>query len=164
MEESVKEAMVLLTTYGLKVIGAIIILIVGRIIAGWAEKAIDRWLRKSENIDETLRGFFAKVGRYLVLIFTFLAVLSQFGIETTSIVAILGVAGLAIGLALQGTLSNVAAGVMILVFRPFKVGDFVEAAGIAGTVKSISVFITELATPDNVQILAHQWPSMGVPP
>ena len=147
MEEGVKEAMVLITTYGLKVIGAIIILIVGRIIAGWAESAVERWLKRSEKFDETLLGF-------LVLIFTVLAVLSQFGIETTSIVALLGVAGLAIGLALQGTLSNVAAGVMLLIFRPFKVGDYVEAAGIAGTVKSISVFITELATPDNVQILA----------
>jgi small conductance mechanosensitive channel len=154
MEEGVREAMVIITTYGLKVIGAIIILIVGRIIAGWAESAADRWLKKSEKFDETLRGFLAKIVRYLVLIFTFLAVLSQFGIETTSIVAILGVAGLAIGLALQGTLSNVAAGVMLLIFRPFKAGDFVEAAGIAGTVKSITVFITELATPDNVQILA----------
>jgi small conductance mechanosensitive channel len=154
MEESVREAMVIITTYGLKVIGAIIILIVGRIIAGWAESAVDRWLRRSEQFDETLRGFLAKIARYLVLIFTFLAVLSQFGIETTSIIAILGVAGLAIGLALQGTLSNVAAGVMLLIFRPFKAGDFVEAAGIAGTVKSITLFITELATPDNVQILA----------
>ena len=154
MEEGVREAMVIITTYGLKVIGAIIILIVGRIIAGMAEAAVNRWLRRSEKFEETLRGFLAKIARYLVLIFTFLAVLSQFGIETTSIIAILGVAGLAIGLALQGTLSNVAAGVMLLIFRPFKVGDFVEAAGIAGTVKSISVFITELATPDNVQILA----------
>jgi small conductance mechanosensitive channel len=154
MEEGVREAMVIITAYGLNVIGAIIILIVGRIIAGWAESAVDRWLKRSERFDETLRGFFAKAARYLVIIFTFLAVLSQFGIETTSIIAILGVAGLAIGLALQGTLSNVAAGVMLLIFRPFKTGDFVEAAGIAGTVKSITVFITELATPDNVQILA----------
>ena len=154
MEEGVREAMVIITTYGLKVIGAIIILLVGRIIAGWAQAAVDRWLRRSEKFDETLRGFFAKTARYLVLIVTFLAVLSQFGIETTSLIAILGVAGLAIGLALQGTLSNVAAGVMLLTFRPFKVGDYVEAAGIAGTVQSINVFITELATPDNVQILA----------
>ena len=154
MEEAVKEAMVILTTYGLKIIGAILILLLGRMIAGWTYKAVDRWLRKSENIDETLRGFFANSARYLVLIVTFLAVLSQFGIETTSLIALLGAAGLAIGLALQGTLSNVAAGVMLLAFRPFKVGDYVEAAGIAGTVKSITLFVTELATPDNVQILA----------
>jgi len=154
MEEGVRQAMVIITTYGLNVIGAIIILLVGRILAGWAQAAVDRWLRRSEKFDETLRDYFPKTARYLVLIFTFVAVLSQFGIETTSLIAILGASSLAIGLALQGTLSNVAAGVMLLTFRPFKVGDYVEAAGIAGTVQSINVFITELATPDNVQILA----------
>ena len=154
MEDAVKEAMVLLTTYGLKVIGAIIIFLIGRILAGWAYKAVDRWLQKSPTVDTTLRGFFANSARYLVLIITFLVVLSQFGVETTSLIAVLGAASLAVGLALQGTLSNLAAGVMLLTFRPFKVGDYVEAAGIAGTVKSITVFVTELATPDNVQILA----------
>ena len=92
---------------------------------------------------------------------TVLAVLSQFGIETTSIIAVLGAASLAIGLALQGTLSNVAAGVMLLIFRPFKVGDYVEAAGIAGTVKAITLLVTELATPDNVQIFGTQRSSLG---
>ena len=83
-----------------------------------------------------------------------IAVLSQFGVETTSFIAVLGAAGLAVGLALQGTLSNVAAGVMLLLFRPFKIGDYIEGGGLAGTVKSISLFVTELATPDNVQIIA----------
>ncbi|GJL54060.1 MAG: mechanosensitive ion channel protein [Nitrospirales bacterium] len=154
MEDMVAQGIRLLTTYGLNVIGAILILIVGRMVASWVAKGVDRWLQKSGKVDDTLRPFFAQFARYIVLIITVLAVLSQFGIETTSLIAVLGAASLAIGLALQGTLSNVAAGVMLLIFRPFKVGDYVEAAGIAGTVKTITLFVTELATPDNVQILA----------
>ncbi len=153
MEDAMKEGMSLLTTYGLKVIGAILILIVGKMVANWVQKRVAAWLSRSGKFDETLQGFLSNLARYVVLIATFLAVLGQFGIETTSLIAVLGAASLAIGLALQGTLSNVAAGVMLLVFRPFKAGDFVETAGIAGSVKSITLFITELATPDNVQIL-----------
>lgn len=143
----------LITTYGLDVIGAIIILIVGWIVSGWVYRMVDKGLGRIEKFDVTLRGFFASFAKYLVLIFTGLAVLSQFGIQTASLIAVLGAAGLAIGLALQGTLSNVAAGVMLLLFRPFKVGDYVEAGGHAGTIKAISLFVTEMATPDNVQIL-----------
>lgn len=143
----------LITTYGLDVIGAIIILIVGWIVSGWVYRAVGKGLGRIEKFDVTLRGFFASFAKYLVLIFTGLAVLSQFGIQTASLIAVLGAAGLAIGLALQGTLSNVAAGVMLLLFRPFKVGDYVEAGGHAGTIKAISLFVTEMATPDNVQIL-----------
>ncbi len=153
MEEAMKEGLTLLTTYGLRVIGAIAILIVGKMVANWVQKRVANWLSWSGNVDETLKGFLANLARYVVLIATILAVLSQFGIETTSLIAVLGAASLAIGLALQGTLSNVAAGVMLLFFRPFKAGDFVETAGIAGSVKSITLFVTELATPDNVQIL-----------
>ena len=83
-----------------------------------------------------------------------IAVLSQFGVQTASLIAVFGAAGLAVGLALQGTLSNVAAGVMLLLFRPFKVGDYIDGGGVSGTVKVISLFVTELATPDNVQIIA----------
>ena len=153
MEDAMKEGISLLTSYGLKVIGAILILMVGRILANWTRTRVAAWLGRSGKIDQTLQGFLASFARYMVLIVTFLAVLSQFGIETTSLIAVFGAAGLAVGLALQGTLSNVAAGVMLLVFRPFKVGDFVEAGGTAGTVKSITLFISELATADNVQIL-----------
>ena len=99
-------------------------------------------------------GFFGSLVKYVIIAITIIAVLNRFGVETTSLVAVVGAAGLAIGLALQGTLSNVAAGVMLLLFRPFKVGDYIEAAGLAGTVKSISLFVTEMATPDNVQIIA----------
>lgn len=152
-EQIVDQVVVLITTYGLDVIGAIVILIVGWIISGWVYRAVDKGLGRVEKFDVTLRGFFASFAKYLVLIFTGLAVLSQFGIQTASLIAVLGAAGLAIGLALQGTLSNVAAGVMLLLFRPFKVGDYVEAGGHAGTIKAISLFVTEMATPDNVQIL-----------
>ena len=153
MEEAMKEGINLVVTYGIKIIGAILILIVGRFLANWTKGRVAAWLEGTGNVDPMLRGFLASFARYLVLIVTFLAVLSQFGIETTSLIAVLGAASLAIGLALQGTLSNVAAGVMLLVFRPFKVGDFVEAGGTAGTVKGITLFVSELATPDNVQIL-----------
>ena len=158
MEESVSNVwgMVvgLVTSYGLSVVGAIIILIIGFMVAGWVKSGVNRALSKIEKVDETLRAFFASLAYYAVVIFTVIAVLAQFGIETTSFIAVLGAAGLAIGLALQGTLSNVAAGVMLLLFRPFKIGDYIEGGGLAGTVKSITLFVTELATPDNVQIIA----------
>jgi small conductance mechanosensitive channel len=154
VDEIIQQIFATIAHYGLNIIGAILILIIGRMIACWAQGAVQKSLQKSDKVDETLRTFFGNLTRYVVLIFTFIAVLSQFGIETTSLIAVFGAAGLAIGLALQGTLSNIAAGVMLLIFRPFKAGDYVEAAGIAGTVKSISLFVTELATPDNVQILA----------
>jgi len=157
MEESQSHAyeqtVSLITTYGLQVIGAVVILIVGWMVAGWARGLTERALSKSDKVDVTLRQFFASLVRYAILIFTVVAVLDRFGVETTSLIAVVGAAGLAIGLALQGTLSNVAAGVMLLLFRPFKIGDYVEGAGQAGSVKSITLFVTELATPDNVQII-----------
>jgi small conductance mechanosensitive channel len=101
-------------------------------------------------MDVTLKPLVSSIVRYFVL--TVVAVLSQSGVATTSVIAVLGAAGLAIGLALQGTLSNVAADVMILALRPFKVGDYVEAGGRAGTIKDVCLFSTELATPDNIFI------------
>ncbi|MEC4672763.1 MAG: mechanosensitive ion channel domain-containing protein [Nitrospirota bacterium] len=151
--EMLKVGISLLIEYGLNVLGAILILILGKMVAGWAQRLVAKSLQKSGKVDQTLQGFLGNLARYLVLGFTIIMVLAQFGIETTSVIAIFGAAGLAIGLALQGTLSNVAAGVMLLIFRPFKVGDYVEAGGTAGTVQAIRLFITELATPDNVQIL-----------
>jgi small conductance mechanosensitive channel len=154
IEEITQTLMALVATYGLNVIGAIAILVAGWIGAGWAQRSVDKALGKVKKFDETLRKFAASVVRYLILIVTVLAVLSQFGVQTASLITVFGAAGLAIGLALQGTLSNVAAGVMLLIFRPFKIGDYVEAGGVAGTVKALNLFVTELATPDNVQILA----------
>jgi small conductance mechanosensitive channel len=157
MEESARQisdqVLALAASYGLNVLGALVVLIVGLIAAGWAKRAVQRMLRRTGRVDDTLTGFLGSLVKYAVVAFTVIAVLQQFGVEATSLVAIFGAAGLAIGLALQGTLSNVAAGVMLLMFRPFKVGDFIDAGGHAGTVKIVSLFTTELATPDNVQII-----------
>ncbi|MCF8475344.1 MAG: mechanosensitive ion channel [Emcibacter sp.] len=139
--------------HGLNIIGAILILIIGWTFAGWAKKFVAKILGKSKKIDITLTFFLSSAIRYVILIFTIIAVLGKFGVETASLIAILGAASLAIGLALQGTLSNVAAGVMLLIFRPFKVSDFINAAGHAGTVKALGLFVTEMATGDNVQII-----------
>ncbi len=147
------QAVAFFTTYGLSALGGVLILFVGWTAAGWASSAIDAALSRFQKFDLTLRRFIASLARYMILTVTVLAVLSQFGVQTASLIAVFGAAGLAIGLALQGTLANLAAGVMILVFRPFKIGDKVEAGGANGTVESIDLFTTELRTPDNVQLL-----------
>ena len=153
LDELVDTLIFYVTTYGLNVVGAIAILIVGLIIAGWAARAVDRGLARSSRVDDTLRGFFSSFAKYFIIVFTVLAVLAQFGVQTASLIAVFGAAGLAIGLALQGTLSNLAAGVMLLLFRPFKIGDYIEAAGLSGTVKTITLFVTDMAPPDNVQVV-----------
>jgi len=157
MEEKTQEytdmAMGFAMTYGVNILGALLILILGWIIAGWAKRLVTKMLRKSEKIDVTLTSFLSSGVRYLILIFTVIAVLGKFGVQTASLIAIVGAASLAIGLALQGTLSNVAAGVMLLIFRPFKIGDFIDAAGQKGSVRNLGLFVTEMATGDNVQII-----------
>lgn len=152
-EQYMEMAVVAFNSYGLNILLALTILIIGFMIAGWAKRLVTRMLSKNDRIDDTLTSFFASAVRYLVIIFTVLAVLDRFGVETASLIAILGAASLAIGLALQGTLSNLAAGVMLLVFRPFQIGQFIEAAGHAGVVKNLGLFVTEMATGDNVQII-----------
>jgi small conductance mechanosensitive channel len=142
----------LVTTWGLRVVGAIAILIVGRMVAGWARRVTRKALERS-NVDNTLVPFLSKGVYYVLLAVVAIAVLSSFGVQTASLVAVLGAAGLAVGLALQGTLSNFAAGVMLLVFRPFKVGDFIDAAGTMGSVVEIGVFSTTMKSPDNVLIV-----------
>lgn len=132
---------------------AAIILIAGFLVASWVKRTIVDQGYKYENLDDTLFVFAGSLAKYAVIAATIIAVLSRFGVETTSLVAVLGAAGLAIGLALQGTLSNVAAGVMLMLFRPFRLEQYIEAGGHAGTVKEITLFTTELATPDNVQII-----------
>ena len=153
VEEAVQQVIEIITTYGLDVLGAIPILIVGWWFAGRAKAWSVRAFQKTKHIDDTLTAFLSGAIRYLVLIVTVLAVLDRFGVQTTSFIAILGATSLAIGLALQGTLSNVAAGVMLLFFRPFSVGNFIEGGGQAGTVKSIGLFVTHMNTPDNVEII-----------
>ncbi len=139
------------STYGLKVIGAILILIIGRIVAGQIRKGITK-LGNARNWDQSLTGFMASLAYFFAMAFVIIATLGSFGVQTASVVAILGASAFAVGLALQGSLSNFAAGVMILAFRPFKVGDYVEVGGVAGSVKSIAIFSTTMATPDNVRI------------
>ncbi|MDG1995937.1 MAG: mechanosensitive ion channel [Emcibacteraceae bacterium] len=141
------------TEYGLNIVFALLILIIGFMIAGKVRKAVMNLCSRSSRIDNTLGAFFSSIARYVIIIFTVLAVLGRFGVETASLIAILGAASLAIGLALQGTLSNVASGVMLLMFRPFKVGEFIDAGGHAGTIKHLGLFVTEMATGDNVKII-----------
>lgn len=140
--------------FGLDLLGAVLILVVGYWIAGRAAALVRHSLKNAKFVDATLKPLAASIVRYAILIFVIIAVLSNFGVETTSIIAVLGAAGLAIGLALQGTLSNIAAGVMILVLRPLKVDEFVEAGSISGTVVEITLFTTLLKTPDGVFISA----------
>lgn len=153
VERAVNEVVGLLTTYGFEVLGAVLMLVVGLWLSGRVGAGVRKGLEKTKRVDATLITFFGSLARYAVMVVTVIAVLNQFGVETTSLVAVVGAAGLAIGLALQGTLSNVAAGVMLLIFRPFKVGDFVEVAGHAATVKELNLFFTVMATGDNVRII-----------
>lgn len=141
----------LITNWGVQVIGAIAVLIIGRWIAGRMRKATERGLERAE-VDDALRPFLSGVVYYLILVVTLIAVLGLFGVETTSLIAVLGGASVGISLAWQGTLSNFAAGMMLLIFRPFRPGHYVEVAGTAGSVQEIGMFSTILATPDNVQI------------
>ncbi|MBX2853474.1 MAG: mechanosensitive ion channel [Rhodobacteraceae bacterium] len=129
------------------------ILIVGIWLSGKAAAYVTEQAAASPQIDATLGRFFGSLTRYAVLAIVVIAVLDRFGVETTSLVALLGAAGLAVGLALQGTLSHLAAGVMLILFRPLKVGDYVDVAGHSGTVREVGLFMTELATVDNVQIV-----------
>ena len=143
----------LVTTYGLRVVGAIVILTAGWMASRLLYNAVHRLLARAQRIDRTVTLFLANAARYLVLILTFSAVLSTFGIATTSFVAVIGALGIAVGLALQGTLSNLAAGIMLVLFRPFHIGDRIEAGGIMGTVREINLFYSELDTDDNVRVI-----------
>jgi len=136
--------------YGLSLVSAIAILIAGFVIAGWASRSIQNRLRKLKRFDNALIPVVGQIARYAILVFTLILVLAEFGIQTTSIIAVLGAAGLAIGLALQGTLQNVAAGFMLLFIRPFTVGDFIETAAGSGTVEEIGLFMTRMRTAQGI--------------
>ena len=142
----------LLLSGGMDLLAAVLILIVGWTLAGWLSDWTRRTLDRAHRFDETLKPITVSLVRYSVLVVTVLAVLRRFGVETTSIIAIIGAAGLAIGLAIQGALSNVAAGVMLLFLRPFRAGDYIEAAGQGGTVREIGLFTTILLSADLVYI------------
>lgn len=158
--ETLQHLMSVLSEYGLNVVGAVVILLVGWSLSKSTEKLTHKALTRTSRVDLTLTAFLSSLARYLVLVFTVIAVLNRFGVQTASLIVVLSTAGLAIGLAMQGTLSNIAAGGILLVFRPFKIGDYVEVSGQSGTVQSINLFVTELATPDNKQIIipnANVW-------
>jgi len=153
----------LIVTNALNAIGAIVILLIGLWLSSKADALTVRTCNRTPHFDPMLRSFFGSVARYLVLTVTVLAVLSQFGIQTTSLVAVLGAASLAVGLALQGTLSNLAAGVMLLIFRPFRIGHKVQIGGNLGTVRQLSLFWTELVTDDQVQVIVPNGSVWGQP-
>jgi len=149
-EAAMQQIIELATTYALDVIGALAILIIGWIVAGWVSNRARGALTKASRVDNTLAPFIANVVRYAILAFVIVAVLAQFGIQTASIIAVLGTIGLAVGLALQGTLSHFAAGVVLLMLRPFRIDETIDAGGQLGTVTEIGLFATILRTPDGL--------------
>lgn len=149
----IDQAPELIMTYGLKVIFAIIIFLVGKYFSNLVKKLTTKMLN-NRKVDPTVTSFVANLAWAVVFVFTVIATLGQIGVQTASLVAVIGAAGLAVGLALQGSLSNFAAGVLMVLFRPCRVGDYIEAAGIAGTVDEITIFSTKLRTPDNKVIFA----------
>lgn len=142
----------LMTAYGLDLVGALVILIAGWMLADWAGRATRKALDKSGRVDGTLSPFLSSIVRYIILAIVMVAVLGQFGVETASIIAVLGTVGLAVGLALQGTLSHFAAGVVLLILRPFKVGEFIDTGSQSGTVDEIGLFATVMTTVDGVVV------------
>ncbi len=154
VETLVEQAIAVATEYAFAVIGAIVILILGFFIAGVISRWARRSLEKLRHVDLTLAAFLANIVKYAIWVLVLVMVLGQFGVQTTSIIAVLGAAGLAIGLALQGTLSNIAAGIMLLVLRPFRVGEYIEAGAVNGTVQEIGLFTTELKMVDGLFVMA----------
>jgi small conductance mechanosensitive channel len=154
IEAGINAASALFISYSFSVLGAILLIVAGYLFAGIIERSIFTGLGKVRGFDLTLRHFFSQVARYTILALVIVMVLGQFGVQTASIIAALGAIGLAIGLALQGTLQNIAAGIMLLVLRPFRVGEYVEIGTVAGTVEEIGLFATQLRSGDGIFILA----------
>ena len=138
----------LIIEYGLNIVAAIFTLVIGMFLAGMISKGFHRVLTK-RKLDITIVEFVSHMVKYVIVAFVVIAALSRVGVQTTSFIALIGAAGLAVGLALQGSLSNFASGVLIIVLRPFKAGEYIEAAGTAGSVESVQIFATTLVTPDN---------------
>ncbi len=142
----------LITRFGLNVIAAIAIFFIGQWIAKLMSRLVRRLVTRA-NVDPTLGSFVVTLTYYVIVAFVVIAALNRLGIQTASLIAVLGAAGLAVGLALQGSLSNFAAGVLIIIFRPFNVGDLIESAGVLGTVEEIQLFTTSLTTLDNKRVI-----------
>ncbi len=152
MEELTKEIQTIFTAYGLIVLGALATLVIGIWIAKWLAKTSGKLLDK-RSVDPTLTKFVTSLLKITLITFVIISAISQVGMETTSFIAIIGAAGLAIGFALQGSLSNFASGVMLIIFKPIKLGDYIEGGGASGTVETIGIFVTTLVTPDNKVII-----------
>jgi len=152
MEDKAELIQALVIQYGVKVLMALVIFVIGKWVVKRLSAVLEKLMEKNA-VDPAIRHFTGSLVYYALLIFVCIAALGQLGIQTASFVAIVGAAGLAIGLALQGSLSNFAAGVLLLIFRPFKVGDFVEAAGTSGVIQNIQIFTTELHTGDNKKVI-----------
>ena len=142
---------------------AVIVMALGYFIAGWAARAVRGVLTRTKHVDYTVVPVLATVVRYAILILVLVAALGQLGVQTTSLLAVLGAAGLAIGLALQGTLQNIAAGIMLLYLRPFRIGDYIETPAVSGTVKEIGLFVTHLDTGDGLYFFAPNSSLWNVP-
>ncbi|CAM3695345.1 mechanosensitive ion channel domain-containing protein [Rheinheimera salexigens] len=165
MEEITKfyqENNAVIVGYFLQFIAAIVIFYVGRLVAKVVKRLLERALL-SRHIDKAVVSFMASIVYAIILIATVLMALSQVGVETTSFIAILGAAGLAIGLALQGSLANFASGILIILFRPFKSGDYIDAGGVSGTVDKIEIFQTIMTTPDNKRVIVPNAKITGGP-
>ena len=146
--------------WGIKIALALVIFYVGRMVVSAVVGVAQKFMRNRE-MDDILISFLSSILRWVLLLFVVVAALSQLGIDTTSLVALLGAAGLAIGLSLQSSLANFASGVMLIIFRPFTKGDFVEVAGTSGSVNSISIFTTTLTTPDNKEVIVPNGAVLG---
>ncbi len=152
MEKLVDKVIEWISLFGLKLIAAIAILFIGSIVIKILKKILQRVLDK-RDVDKTISSFTVSLLHSTLWVFVILASLSQIGVQTTSFMAVIGAAGLAVGLALQGSLSNFAAGFLIIILRPFKVGDYVEAGGISGVINKISIFTTDFNSVDNKKII-----------
>ncbi|MFP4157143.1 MAG: mechanosensitive ion channel family protein [Opitutales bacterium] len=158
----IEKALDVSVAYGIQVLAAVLILVVGL----WLAKKVKGLLRtvmEKRAIDATLVGFFSALVYAALVVFVVIAAISKLGVQTTSFVAVVGAAGLAVGLALQGSLSNFASGVLLIIFKPFKAGNFIKAGGEAGTVVEVGILSTELKTPDNVKIILPNSQIMGSP-
>lgn len=149
--------------YSFSVVGAIVLLVIGWLAAGMFSRWARTGLGRVHGIDATLAQFFSNIIRYAILVLVVVMVLGQFGVQTASVLAALGAIGLAVGLALQGTLQNIAAGIMLLVLRPFRVGESIETGSVKGTIIDVGLFATELRTSDGVYRLAPNSTLWNVP-
>lgn len=156
-QETLQKIYDLVVQYGMKFILAIVVLLLGLIVIRWISKGIVKMMKRG-NVNESLIPFLRSIANILLKVMLIISVMGMVGIQMTSFIAVLGAAGLAVGLALQGTLQNFAGGVMILLFKPYEVGHFIEAQGFMGTVKEIQIFTTVLSTPDNRKVIIPNSP------